>query len=653
MNGRILLMLALALMLALPCLPAGAETASESLYVKKVENLPEDFIFGMDVSSVLAQEASGVKYYDFDGNEADLFRILSDNGINYIRVRVWNNPFDQEGRGFGGGNCDINAATEIGKRATACGMKLLVDFHYSDFWADPGKQMVPRAWAGMEIEEKEIALHDYTLACMQQLKEAGVDVGMVQLGNETNGALSGEKIWRDIAHLMDAGSRAVREVYPEALIALHFANPENTDSYRTYASKMAYYEQYGLIQYDVFATSYYPYWHGTLDNLAAILTEIAETYGKKVMVMETSYAFTPEDTDFSANTISDGGGIVKDYPFTPQGQANSIRNITDTIVNRTPSGIGVCYWEGAWITVGTESWEQNHEKWEAFGSGWASSYAAVYDPKDAGKYYGGSAVDNQAFFDAQGRPLESLKVFRLMRTGNEIPPVPDALEEPEILCDLNMPLSLPETVNAIMSDDSRQAVPVTWNLTEEQDREMHSSGVAKYTIVGNAGGMEAKCYVSMIEYNFLKDYSFEEDNGSWVATDLKKADQLYIEDKKTDSLTGSKHMHFWSAAKDSVEFTLEQTLTDLPEGKFRFAVSVMGGDCGETDIYAYVKINGEETARSGQIPITGWNSWNEGVIPEFDHPAGSEVTVGLYVRCQGSGNGAWGKIDDATLNSVQ
>ena len=173
------------------------------------------------------------------------------------------------------------------------------------------------------------------------------------------------------------------------------------------------------------------------------------------------------------------------------------------------------------------------------------------------------------------------------------------------------------------------------------------------SLSANAGGMEAKCYVSMIEYNFLKDYSFEEDNGSWVATDLKKADQLYIEDKKTDSLTGSKHMHFWSAAKDSVEFTLEQTLTDLPEGKFRFAVSVMGGDCGETDIYAYVKINGEETARSEQIPITGWNSWNEGVIPEFDHPAGSEVTVGLYVRCQGSGNGAWGKIDDATLNSVQ
>ena len=653
MNGRSLLILALVLGLLLPGLSAGAEAVSESLYVKKVENLPEDFIFGMDVSSVLAEEASGVKYYDFDGNETDLFRLLADNGINYIRVRIWNDPYDGNGNGFGGGNCDIRTAVEIGRRATACGMKLLADFHYSDFWADPGKQMVPRAWAGMDIDEKEEALYQFTLDCMKQFRDAGVDVGMVQLGNETNGAMSGEKIWRDIAHLMDAGSRAVREIYPDALIALHFANPENTDSYRTYASKMAYYEQYGLIGYDVFATSYYPYWHGTLDNLSEILTEISETYGKKVMVMETSYAFTGEDSDFSANTIGDGGNVVKDYPFTPQGQANCIRNITDAVVNRTPAGIGVCYWEGAWITVGRNSREENQEKWEKYGSGWASSYAAVYDPADAGKYYGGSAVDNQAFFEADGKPLESLKVFRLMRTGNETEAVPDAMEDAAVICDLNMPLALPETVNAVMTDDSRREVPVTWNLTEEQDRQMHEGGPAQYTITGEAGGREAKCFVSMVEYNYITDYSFEENSPAWVITDLKKADELYVEDKKTDSLTGSRHLHFWSAAQDSVEFTAEQTIEDLPEGKFRFSLSVMGGDCGVTDIYAYVKVNGQETARSEQIPITGYNDWHEGVIPEFDHPAGSEVTVGVYVKCQGTGNGAWGKIDDVLLNSVQ
>ncbi len=654
MNGRMITVMLLMLALALCCFAAIAEEGgSSSLYVRKVENLPEDFIFGMDVSSVLAEEKSGVKYYDFDGNERDLFAILAENGINTIRVRVWNDPYDEQGRGFGGGNCDIAAAEEIGRRATANGMRLLVDFHYSDFWADPGKQMVPRAWKGMEIEEKTEAVYQFTRDCLLRLKEAGVDVAMVQTGNETNGALCGEKTWMNIAYLMDAGARATREVYPEALVALHFANPENADSYRTYARKMDYYEQNGLIHYDVFATSYYPYWHGTLDNLSAVLTEIAETYGKKVMVMETSYAFTEEDTDFSGNTIGGGGGIVKDYPFTVQGQANSIRNITDTVVNRTPAGIGVVYWEGAWITVGTESWEKNHALWEEYGSGWASSYAAVYDPNDAGKYYGGCAVDNQAFFDAGGHALESLKVFRLMREGNEAPVQPDALEDITVLCDLNMPLTLPETVNAVMTDDSRQAVPVTWNLTEEQDRQMHAGGVAQYTITGDAGGMEARCTVSMIEYNFLQDYSFEEGGEAWVLTDLGQTQELNIEDKKTDSLTGSRHIHFWSAAQDTVAFTAEQTVAELPAGKFRFSVSVMGGDCGITDIYAYVKVDGEMVAQSEQIPITGYNNWNTGVIPEFDHPEGSTVTVGIYVRCQGAGKGAWGKIDDALLNSLK
>ena len=651
MNRQLLVLSLLVLALFLPCAVCAASGES-TLYVKKVENLPEDFIFGMDVSSVLTEEASGVRYYDFDGKKADLFRILADQGISHIRVRVWNNPYDEEGHGFGGGNCDIRTAAEIGKRAAACGMKLIVDFHYSDFWADPGKQMVPRAWAGLEIEEKTQALYEYTKSCLEQLKRAGADVGMVQTGNETNGSLCGEKTWMNIAYLMDAGARATREVFPEALVALHFANPENADSYRTYAKKIDYYEKNGLIRYDVFATSYYPYWHGTLDNLSAILTEIAETYGKKVMVMETAYAFTEEDTDFFANTVGGGGGIVKDYPFSPQGQANSVRNITDTVVNRTPAGIGVCYWEGAWIAAGTDSPEENREKWERYGSGWASSYAAVYDPADAGKWYGGSAVDNQAFFTAKGRPLESLKVFRLMRTGNEITPVPDALEEPEILCDLNMPLDLPDTVNAIMTDNSRQAVPVAWDLTEAQDRQMHENGPARYEVTGEAGGMKAKCFVSMIEYNYLRDYSFEEGGSSWVFTDLGKADELYIEDKKTDSLTGSKHAHFWSSGQNRVEFTLEQTVKDLPEGSFRFQVSVMGGDCGNTDIYAYVKVGGKEIARSEQIPITGYNHWHTGTVSPFGHPAGSEVTVGIYVKCQGTGSGAWGKIDDATLNSV-
>ncbi len=636
------------LLLAAMVFAASAVAEESTLYVKKVENLPEDFIFGMDASCVISLEEGGVKYYDFDGNEEDVFKVLADNGVNYIRVRVWNDPYDANGNGYGGGNCDIEKAVKIGQRATKYGMKLLVNFHYSDFWADPGKQMVPKAWAGMEIEEKTQAVYEYTRDCLVKLRDAGVDVGMVQVGNETNNLMCGERIWFNIQYLMQAGAKATREIFPEALVALHFANPEKEGSYATYAKKMDYYQ----VDYDVFASSYYPYWHGSLENLANVLTDIANTYNKKVMVMETSYAYTAEDTDFNGNTIGDGGAIVKNYPFTVQGQANSIRAITDTVVNQMPNGIGVVYWEGTWISAGGASWEENSALWEKHGSGWASKYAAAYDPNDAGKYYGGNAVDNQAMFDATGHPLQSLKVFNLMRTGNEVEVRADALEDVSIICDLNAKLQLPSTVNAIMTDDSKQEIPVTWNLTEEDEQKMYDGGVAKYDITGEAGGMEAHCYVSMVEYNYLADYSFEENSDKWVFTDLKKADELYIEDKKTDSLTGTKHAHFWSKAQNSVEFTLEQQVENLPEGKFRFTVSIMGGDAGNTDIYAYVKVNGEIVAKA-PLKITSYGNWDTAATEAFEHTAGEHVTVGIYVKCQGAGNGAWGKIDDALLNSVK
>ena len=612
--------------------------------MKKVENLPDDFIMGMDASSVLAEEASGVKYYNFEGVEQDVFKTLAENGVNYIRVRIWNDPYDENGNGYGGGNCDIDTAVEIGKRATKYGMKLLVNFHYSDFWADPAKQMVPKAWAGMPIEEKTEALYQYTLESLKKLKKAGVDVGMVQIGNETNGAMCGEKIWFNMQYLFQAGAKAVREVFPEALVALHFANPEKVTHYDDYAKKLAYYN----VDYDVFASSYYPFWHGTLENLATVLTGIQENYGKKVMVMETSYAYTPDDTDFNGNTISDGSVVTKNYPYTVQGQARALYDVIDTMASI--GGIGVVYWEGTWISVGQNSWEENSAKWEKYGSGWASSYSAKYDPNDAGKYYGGCAWDNQAMFDANGMPLESLRVFNLVRYGNDVPLKADALEEVIVTSDIGSKIVLPETVNAIMSDGSLQAVPVEWNTTEAELDNMANSGVAKYEITGLADGEIAKAYISVVEYNYLTNYSFE-DGGldGWTLTELGSSDELYVEDKLTDSLSGSWHMHFWSAAQNTVEFTLEQAVADLESGKYKFTISIMGGDAGETDIYAYVKINGE-TVKTAPLGITSYGNWETATVAGIDYSAGDEIVVGIYVKCQGAGNGAWGKIDDALLN---
>ena len=620
---------------------------SDTLYVEKVENMPDDFILGMDASAVISLENGGVKYYDFDGNEQDVYLTLAESGVNYIRVRVWNDPYDSEGHGYGGGNCDIDTAVEIGKRATAYGMKLLVDFHYSDFWADPGKQMCPKAWKGMDIEEKTAALYEYTKESLTKLKKAGVDVGMVQLGNETNGAMAGEKIWMNIYYLMDAGSRAVREVLPEALVAVHFANPEKVTNYKDYAKKLDYYK----LDYDVFASSYYPYWHGTLKNLSEVLSNVSETYGKKVMVAETSYAFTVEDSDFYGNTISGDASVTKNYPYTVQGQANLVRDVVDTVVNETTNGIGVFYWEGTWISSGGSDYESNKALWEKYGSGWATSYAKEYDPNDAGKYYGGCSVDNQAFFDSTGHPLESLKVFGLLKTGNKVELKADAIEDTNLIIDLNGEITLPDSVNAVMLDNSKSVIPVEWKDVDID--KMKSGGVKKYDIKGMAGGMEAHCYVSMVEFNFLQNYSFEDaTEAPWKAKAYKSMDELKLEDKATDSLTGTKHYHFWSGTQDTVNFDLWQEVTDLPSGTYRFSISTMGGDCGNQNSYAYVKINGEIVKKTEAV-FTSYNEWHESVIESFEYKAGDTLEVGIHVECSGSGNGAWGKIDDALLNSVK
>ncbi len=614
--------------------------SSESLYVKKVDGLGEDFILGMDVSSVLAEERSGVRYFDFDGAEKDLFEILAANGINMIRVRVWNDPYDASGSGYGGGNCDVAAAADIGRRAAAQGMKLLVDFHYSDFWADPGKQFAPKAWASMTIEEKTEAVYAFTKESLETIRAAGAEIGMVQLGNETNGSLCGERTWFNIQYLMAAGSRAVRETCPDALVAVHFANPENAESYASYAKKLDYY----ALDYDVFASSYYPYWHGTLENLQEQLAAVAKKYGKKVMVAETQWAYTAADGDDSPNSIGEELKYDKPYPFTVQGQSREFRDVA-ALVASIEGGIGVFYWEIGWIPVPGADWAARSAKWEQYGSGWASSYAGEYDPNDAGKYYGGSACDNQALFDFEGNPLESLKTFGLLRTGSDAPVQADALDSAVVTVRVGESLQLPETVPAIFTDGSRADTKVTWD--EAEVKAVSTDAVGKFVVHGAGGGQEALCYVNVVEANYLKNYSFEdEDRSMWTVTPLQPEPQADFQVKATDAYSGEVSLHFWNGT--AVAFTCEQTVTDLPDGAWRVSGKGQGGDVGnDADIHLYVISDGQ--TYTAPMILRGWADWQEAVLEHIPCASGT-LTVGVYVRCQGGG---WGTFDDFLLNPEQ
>ena len=392
---------------------SSLEEVTEKTWKSAVENLPEDFIFGMDASSVLVEEKSGVKYYGFDGQEQDVFKTLSESGINYIRLRVWNDPYDENGNGYGGGNNDVPTAIELGKRATEYGMKVCIDYHYSDFWADPKRQHAPKAWEGMDVEEKSVALYDFTKDSLTHLLDAGVDVGMIQIGNEINYGMSGETKFENVVTLLKSGSKAIREVSAEygkdINIVVHYTRITAKGDVLDLVSKLCDND----LDFDMIGMSYYPFWDGGMDNMSRVLELIHERYGKKAFLAETSYAYTTEDGDGSGNSFS-AGDEVAGYEASVEGQATILHDICEYVNN--VGGVGMFYWEGTWIPVGPAS-QDNSSIWEEYGSGWASSFASDYDPEDAGVYYGGCSWDNQAMFDFEGHPLESLKAFSYMRNG--------------------------------------------------------------------------------------------------------------------------------------------------------------------------------------------------------------------------------------------
>ncbi len=635
---------------------------------KTDRELSSDFIMGMDISSMISELDSGVIYRDYKGNQLetldDICKFLANQGINHIRIRVWNNPYDTNRKGYGGGNNDVAKAKQFADACRKAGIKMLVDFHCSDLWTDPGKQQAPKAWKGYTVEQKAQALTEFITDSLNTIDSSKDVVDMVQVGNETTNGFIGETNQTNMCTLFSAGAQGVKNYKEDVKVVIHLTNPEKENM--TAWAKILYENK---VNYDILATSYYPYWHGTLTNLATEFKKVKETYNKDVMVAETSYAYTLEDSDGHDNTVRVGNNDTAENttePFTEQGQATAIRNLINTVNNA--GGLGVYYWEPAWLTVGDtrgltgDAYDNqvaaNKVLWEEKGSGWASSYAKEYEADDAGKWYGGSAVDNEAMFYPNGTASPSLHVWNYVKTGAvsnlvSVEKVGDNLSDTIIA---GTTYTLPETLEITYSDKKENA-QITWNEADVQKIDTDTPGtyvvngtvalrndITRGAYVGKTSA-DVQFILEVKEKNLFTDSDAAEfdsdENYEMVGKGLKAFP--YTE----NVYSGSHALGWWNTEAESVSATYKKNIA-LTKGTYTFEAKAMGG-AGEMvslqilDADKQVLYEGQETLTGYAASKSGWQTPSV----TFTLTEDKVVTFRVAVDIQKDG---WGAVDALYLH---
>jgi arabinogalactan endo-1,4-beta-galactosidase len=602
--------------------------ADLSIHVNPVDGLNPDFMMGADVSMISQMEANGAKFY-VNGVAKDVLEILRDHGVNWVRLRLWNDPTDAKGQPLGGGNNDIKTTAAIAVRAKQLGLKFLLDFHYSDWWADPGKQNMPKAWVGLSSEALVKAVYDYTAGAIKDLAKAGAMPDMVQIGNEINGGMmwpAGQTFasgsvqiggYDGLAALLKSGIKAVRDADPNAAdpqrrarIVIHLANGGDNLLYHTVFDALTT----RGVDFDVIGLSYYGYWHGPLAGLIANMNDISQRYHKPVAVVETAYAYTLNDSDATADLFDETSQTDGGYLATAQGQATSVRDVIAAVA-QVPNGmgLGIFYWEPDWYAVS--------------GAGWQTGQ--------------GDQWDNQAMFDPQGNALQSTYVFRLVRATSGSVPV-DATITGVTPIELEIPVNtlphLPATIKATYSDDSIRDTPVTWQIPNVST--FAKDGIV--TVKGTADGTSftAKADVTVTsEINYAKNPGFETGTlAPWSVEGDSSA--VNVSNEIGNRHAGAWALHYWLDKPFAA--TASQVISGLPAGTYSLSAWFQGVG-GEKTLQLFVTCGGD--TKSVAVVNTGWQKWTQ---PAIDNIAvtGGTCTIGMKVD---AGSGTWGFIDDFKL----
>lgn len=619
--------------------------------------LREDFAYGVDASMVYEVEKNGGVYYNQAGQEQDVFQILNQNGANFLRLRLWNQPSDRYGREYGGGNNTVEVDIELAKRAQAANMNIMIDFHYSDFWADPDKQWIPKDWGSARKEEVPNLLYEFTRDTLQQFKDAGVNVNAVQVGNEINNGLVdqyGKINWSDssssfdyIAELLSAGIKASNEIFPDAYTMIHLANGGNADEFETFFTNL---DARG-VNYDIIGASFYPYLSGTIENLEKCLNNIVEITNKPVIIAETSWGFTTDYNEYTANQFDESDAETGGYLISEQAQATMIRDLINLLANiPNQMGLGIFYWEPAWLPVEGASW--------ATASG--QSYAYHGDDLHRNNYEDGlNSWANQGLFSYSGKALSSIQTYKLIKEGGQ-----NVSEETSLRADYDASNPKTVTINLAANETLPSTYPVITDFDAYRDREViwseeSISAVANKGTYTVEGVVDGQFEITMIAYcieNYVVDPGFENQGESdslvspWnIRSSTPSGEKVVKLDRKSDTRSGTTDLN-WYYASTNFTFDVYQTINNMPAGTYDLRTYVLTPTQSQFKhdyLIIYIAINGVTTECDMTDKLAGWSAgYQEASILNIDIPANATVEIGI----KGSAvAGAWGHNDDWEL----
>ncbi|WP_422768686.1 glycoside hydrolase family 53 protein [Plantactinospora sp. WMMC1484] len=348
----------IALMLAAVAVPATLLTVAAPASAAPMTML------GADVSTLQRANDLGARYYDANGTQRDALDILRGVGVNYVRLRIWNNPRS--------GYNNRDKVLQYARTVKAKGLKLMIDFHYSDSWADPGQQTKPAAWASHGINQLTTDVYNYTYDVCNSLRAQGTTPDSVQIGNEINSGM----LWNDgrvtnnnfynLGLLLKAGYNATKACNSGTQVIIHTAHADSLANARWFYDGI----RGQGVQWDITALSYYCMWHGSMSNLYNVITDMRSRYGKPVVIAETAYPFTSGNADSTSNH---GASSCSGYPLTFQGQATHFTHVQNTA--RDAGAIGVFYWEPTWYAVPGNGWDPANIS--GSGNGW--DHMATFD----------------------------------------------------------------------------------------------------------------------------------------------------------------------------------------------------------------------------------------------------------------------------------